>query len=135
MIRKIWEYLHKAGTWVSDMSFVLFRYTGYLFSFWLPRIFGDRLTIIPLESDFEDKHTFRHFSSSIIGTLVFWVILNLNIFLSAFLSFIIGWLGWEVLVDGILKWSDTRGYQISDVGADFWGAITPVIVYLIGLVV
>jgi len=132
MIDFIWEFIHKVGIWVSKKSFVLFKYTGYVFTFWLPKILGNRLTIIPLVSDFEDSHTFRHFSVSMIGTLAFWIILNVNIFLSALLSFLIGWIIWEIIIDGMLKASDARGYQISDTGADFWGALTPVIIYLIG---
>jgi len=134
MIKKIWEFLHKIGIWVSGAIFVIFKITGYVFSFWLPkiRIGSCELTVIPLLLDKEDTHTFRHFSISMIGTLIFWLWFNINIYWSALISFVIGWIAWEIFVDGIFKASDARGYQISDVGADFWGAFTPCIIYLIG---
>jgi len=131
MLAGIWQKLHGFGCWLSQSMITLFYWTGYFFTFWLPaKLIG--LDIIPREADVEDKHTFRHFANSMAGTLFFYWVCNCSMLLSAVISFGLGWLIWEVLVDGILKASDMRGYQTSDVGADFWGAILPVLIYYLG---
>ena len=132
-IVKLWELIHAAGIWVSKMTFVVFRLLGEAFSFFLPKEIKRNgrvvFRVIPKDEDHEDSHTFKHFSMCMIGTLVLHE-LGLSLVAAVFLSFVIAWLGWELLIDGF-RISDARGYQMSDVGADLVGALMPWLISII----
>jgi hypothetical protein len=77
------------------------------------------LTFIQFEEDFEDFHTFRHFAISSILTALAYGLLKLNPTASFYFAFLIMY-AYEIL-DGF-RLIDNRGFQMSDLGADFWGA-------------
>ncbi len=117
---KLLEFMRRID---SDLIFKVFKWTGLALS--SPLIIINAFfqkppfTFIPFWEDFEDLHTFRHFSISAILTALAYGLLKFNPTASFYFAFLIMY-AYEIL-DG-LRLIDDRGFQISDVGADFWGA-------------
>ena len=118
---------------LNKLIFKLIKWTGLVFS--IPIIVINAffkkppLTFILWEDDFEDTHTWKHFIASMVLTLFAFSVLSLK-------PLICFWIGFGVMYiyeifDGF-RIFDERGYQISDIGADFWGAyITYILLTLI----
>lgn len=128
------SFFEKIKSWVQFLDqvalFKIFKWTGWLITELLFVEKYKNITVIPLEEDKEDLHTIRHFSMGVLLTIIFFFIFHISMALSFVISFILLLL-YEIFLDGY-KLVDKRGYQISDVGADLWGAILPYIIYLIG---
>lgn len=87
-----------------------------------------KIEYIGYEEDRLDFHTFQHTWGATILTLIL-LLMGINVFYAFFFSLQV-WVAYEVFFDG-LRISDKRGYQLSDIGADFIGAIVPAILWLI----
>lgn len=131
---KFKELFEKIKAWIQFIDqvaiFKIFKWTGWLITEILFVEKYKNISIIPLEEDKEDLHTIRHFSLGVLLTILFFFIFHLPMGISFLISFLL-LLIYEIALDGY-KLVDKRGYQISDVGADFWGAILPYLIYLIG---
>lgn len=105
------------------LIFKAFKWTGLVLSspiFIINAFFKKPpLIFIPFEEDFEDIHTFRHFSISAILTALAYGLLKFNPTSSFYFAFLIMYV-YEI-ING-LKFIDDRGFQMSDIGANFWGA-------------
>lgn len=128
------KFFDKVVEWVKFFDqvalFKIFKLTGLAFTVAFRVEKYKNISVIPLEEDLEDLHTIRHFSISTLLTIIFFFILHCPMWLSFLLSFVIMF-AYEIILDGY-RLVDKRGYQISDVGADFWGAILPYIIWRIG---
>jgi hypothetical protein len=121
---KLWKKLIEFVNYVDRvLIFKAFKWTGLVLAspvFIINAFFRKPpLTFIPFEEDFEDFHTFRHFAISSILTALAYGLLKLNPTASFYFAFLIMY-AYEIL-DG-LKLIDERGFQMSDLGADFFGA-------------
>jgi len=107
----------------QNIIFKVFKWTGFLLSspFYIINAFFKKppLTFIPLEEDFEDLHTFRHFAMASILTAFAYGVFKWNPTASFWFGFLLMY-AYEIL-DGF-RLIDKRGFQMSDIGADFFGA-------------
>jgi len=107
----------------QNIIFKVFKWVGFILSspvFIINAFFKKPpLTFILLEEDHEDLHTFRHFAMASILTAFAYGVFKWNSHLSFLFGFGLMYL-YEFL-DG-LKLIDKRGWQMSDIGADFFGA-------------
>jgi len=118
-MRKIIEFVQK----LDKRIFTVFKWTGIILAspvLILCAFFKKSpLTFIEWGEDVEDLHTFRHFSMAAVLVAFFYGVFHFTPLLSFWLSFGLMYV-YEIL-DG-LKLIDKRGFQISDIGANFWGA-------------
>lgn len=107
----------------QNIIFKVFKWTGFILSspvFIINALFKKPpLTFIPIEEDFEDLHTFRHFAMASILTTFAYGVLKRNPTVSFLFGFLLMY-AYEIL-DGF-RLIDKRGFQMSDIGADFFGA-------------
>ena len=120
----LWEKLVSFVQHVDrNVVFKVFKWIGFALSspvFIINAFFKKSpLTFIVLEEDHEDLHTFRHFAMASILTAFAYGVFKWNPTASFWFGFGLMYL-YEFL-DG-LKLIDKRGWQISDIGADFFGA-------------
>jgi len=121
---KLWKKLVDFVNYVDRvLIFKAFKWTGLVLAspvFIINAFFRKPpLTFIPFEEDFEDLHTFRHFAISSILTALAYGLLKFNPTASFYFGFLIMY-AYEIL-DGF-RLIDERGFQMSDLGADFFGA-------------
>lgn len=88
------------------------------------------IEVVDYREDHLDVHTFQHVWGATLLT-IFFIFKGVDIWLAFWFSFLI-WVLYEILLDGT-KLCNKRGYQLSDIGADFVGAFIPSLLkYLIG---